>query len=95
MEATATCAACGRPLEDRRRRYCSTVCKDRARRERAEATAVQASAIASSAPEGVSLSAPGSDAPESAHGKRGGLLALAAIPFLVASGAVYYLRRRR
>jgi hypothetical protein len=92
MEATATCAACGRPLEDRRRRYCSTVCKDRARRERAEETAVQASAIASSAPEGVSP--PGT--PESAHGKgRGGLLALAAIPFLVASGAVYYLRRRR
>jgi hypothetical protein len=37
MAAPGTCALCGKPLEDRRRRYCSTVCRERARRERTEA----------------------------------------------------------
>jgi predicted nucleic acid-binding Zn ribbon protein len=34
-----SCAVCGSPLEDRRRRYCSTVCKDKARHERIAAAA--------------------------------------------------------
>jgi hypothetical protein len=39
MAAPGTCALCGKPLDDRRRRYCSTVCRDRARRQRTEAEA--------------------------------------------------------
>jgi hypothetical protein len=48
MAAPGTCATCGRSLEDRRRRYCSTVCKDRARRERSEAVRAESSPVAES-----------------------------------------------
>jgi hypothetical protein len=83
MAASGTCAACGKALEDRRRRYCSTVCKDRARRERAEAMPA-----ATSEPV-VGLEGEGS---RGAH--RGRMLAFGAIPFLAASG-LYLLKRRR
>jgi hypothetical protein len=82
MEATATCAACGKPLEDRRRRYCSTVCKDRARRERAEAVVAHPDPIAQFAAEA------------NPRERRKGLLAVGAVPLLIASG-FYLLRRRR
>jgi hypothetical protein len=82
MAASGTCAACGKALEDRRRRYCSTVCKDRARRER-----VEAMPVATSEP----VVGPAVAGSRGAH--RGRILALGAVPFLAASG-LYLLKRR-
>jgi predicted nucleic acid-binding Zn ribbon protein len=42
---SATCSVCGTALEDRSRRYCSTICRDRARQQRvARQLAVEARA---------------------------------------------------
>jgi hypothetical protein len=79
MAAPSTCALCGRPLEDRRRRYCSTVCRDRARRERTETPST-----ASSEPAGGALEA---DEPDRRLWVMGAVLLLAAL-------GIYLLSRR-